>query len=780
MRKLFLTILISCIILNFCLPSIFAQVEEVPLKSPASVVKLVTAIEVEGNKSISTNKIISKMKTRISSPYQENIISDDLKRLYLLGFFSDIKIDTEDYKEGVKIIVRVVERPIIEKVELFGIRRLTARQESLKQELKTRESQHLDYPSLAEDVRTLKKMYEKKGFSDVTISHQVDIDKETNKAKVKFTVSEGRKVRIKNIFVEGNLSFLDRRILRLIKTKRAWLLNAGILKDDVLAEDMERIKAFYRKEGFTDVEVDFETKSDERKAYLLYITIKIKEGKRYLVGNISIQGNNDLSKDLILARLEHCVPGKVFSQEALKEDIANIQSLYFDKGYISNQIQEATSLNPYTTRVDIVYNIAENEITYVNKIRVVGNVKTKDVVVRRELRIYPGDRFDGDKLKRSKERLQNLGFFEEVGYDAKDTEVPNKKDLVVEVKESKTGAFSFGGGYSTVDQFVGFVEIEQKNFDWRNFPYFTGAGQNLTLRASFGSVSSGFDLSFTEPWIFDYPVSFGFDLYKRQHEREEDIGYGYDQDITGGDIRLGTEVSEYLRANLVYRYDNIKIADVAIEASSDLKSEEGKNVISSLRPGITFDTRDNVFYPRKGNLFSSSLEWAGGPFAGDKEFWKYYGVASQYFPLFKNSALEFKARIGLADVYSTTEKVPIYERFFAGGASTVRGYEERSLGPIDSASKDPLGGESMLVGNIEYTHPVLDFLKAAVFYDIGNVWGKMNDLGSSGLKSSVGLGFRIKTPIGPIKLDYGIPLDKAPGEDDTKSGRFHFSAGHAF
>ncbi|MFH1354630.1 MAG: outer membrane protein assembly factor BamA [Candidatus Omnitrophota bacterium] len=783
MRKIFLTALISYIILNAYLPSVFAQEvqeEETALRSSVPEVKLVTAIEVEGNKLISTNKIISKMKTRISSPYQENIVSDDLKRLYLLGFFSDIKIDTEDYKEGVKIIVRVAERPIIEKVELFGIRRLTARQESLKQELKTRESQYLDYPSLAEDVRTLKKMYEKKGFSDVTINHQVDIDKENNKAKVKFVISEGKKARIKNIFVEGNLSFLDRRILRLIKTKRAWLLNAGILKEDVFAEDMERIRAFYRKEGFTDVEVEYEIKSDERKTYLLYITIKIKEGKRYLVGNISIEGNKDLSQDLILARLEHCVPGKVFSQEALKEDIANIQSLYFDKGYISNQIEEATSLNPYTTRVDIIYNIAENEIAYVNKIKVVGNVKTKDVVVRRELRIYPGDRFDGDKLKRSKERLQNLGFFEEVGYDAKDTDVPNKKDLVVEVKESKTGAFSFGGGYSTVDQFVGFVEIEQKNFDWKNFPYFTGAGQNLTLRASFGSVSSGFDLSFTEPWVFDYPVSFGFDLYKRQHEREEDVGYGYDQDITGGDIRLGTEVSEYLRANLVYRYDNIKIADVAIEASSDLKSEEGKNVISSLRPGITFDTRDNVFYPRKGNLFSSSLEWAGGPFSGDKEFWKYYGTAVQYFPLFQNSALEFKARAGLADVYSTTEKVPIYERFFAGGASTVRGYEERSLGPIDSASKDPLGGESMLVGNIEYTHPVFDFLKAAVFYDIGNVWGKMNDIGSSGLKSSVGLGFRIKTPIGPIKLDYGIPLDKAPGEDDTKSGRFHFSAGQSF
>jgi len=742
--------------------------------------KTVTAIEVKGNKAISSNTVVSKMKTRIGSPYLENVISDDLKRLYLLGFFSDIKIDTQDYKDGIKVIITVVERPIIERITFSGIRRITMKDEKLKELLKSKETQYLDYPNLAEDVRALKKMYEKMGYSNTEIDYQVDINKENNKAKIQFKVVESRKVRIKNILLEGNKAFSAQKILRLIKTKRTWFFNAGVLKDDVLKEDVERLKAFYRKAGFTDVAVDYEVRTDPKKAYLLYITIKIQEGKKYLVGNVILQGNKDIAEKEILSRLNECLPGKVFNQEALKQDIANMQGLYFDRGYISCQVQEATSVNSYTGRVDITYNIAENEIAYVDKIKIRGNVKTRDMVIRRELRIRPGDKFDGEKLRRSKERLQNLGFFDEISYDTQETPAPDKKDLVVEVKETKTGAFSFGGGYSTVDELVGFMEIEQKNFDWRNFPYFTGAGQDLRFRASFGTLSSGFDLSFTEPWVFDYPVSFGFDLYKRTHKREADVGYGYDEDVTGGDVRLGKEISEYVKADLMYRHDQIEITNISLDASADLTKEYGKHTISSITPGLTFDSRDNVFDTHKGDLLTGSFEWAGGALGGDKDYWKFFGRLSHYFPLPRGSTLEFRARAGMGESYSNSERIPIYERFFAGGAYTVRGYEERKVGPIDPISKDPLGGESMLIGNIEYTYPLLSFLKLAAFYDTGNVWSKMSDIGSGGFKSSFGLGARIKTPIGPIMLDYGIPLNKEPGEDQKSSGRFHFSASHGF
>lgn len=785
MRRLIPVLLIAFLALS-AFSSIFA--EENP-QDPA-VLKNVTAIEVTGNKAISTNVIVSKMKTRIGSAYRENIISDDLKRLYLLGFFSDIKIDTKDYKDGLKVIVSVVERPIIEKITFSGMNIITMKDDKLKQQLKSRESQYLDYPSLVEDVRVLEKIYEKKGYSQADITYKVDLDAQNNKAKIEFVAVEGRKVRIKNIIISGNKSFSSGRILKLLKTKRAWFFNAGVLKDEVITEDIARIKSFYQREGFTDVVVDYEVKPDAKKAYLLFITIRINEGRKYLVGSVIVKGNKDISEKEIISRLTDCIPGKVFSQEAMKKDITSIQGLYFDRGYISAQVQESTIINSDSSRVDITYTITENQVVYVDKIKIRGNIKTKDVVIRREMRIHPGEKFDGEKLRRSKERLTNLGYFDEVSYDTEDTKKPDQKDLVVDVKETKTGSFSFGGGYSTVDQFVGFVEVEQKNFDWRNWPYFTGAGQTLKARASIGNLSNGFDLSFTEPWMFDYPVSFGFDLYRRTHDRNDETGYGYNEIVTGGDLRLGKELSEYLRGDLVYRLDQIDISNLAATNSQDLIDEAAGSpyLVSVITPSLTYDSRDNVFDTRKGNLLTGAFDFAG--LGGDKSYLKFFGRASHYFPMPRGAVLELRGRIGLANPYGNTEKMPISERFFAGGAYTIRGYEERKVGPVDS-NLDPLGGASLAVGNIEYTYPLFSFLKVAAFYDVGNVWEKMGDifssqdgtggLNSGGLKSGIGLGLRIKTPIGPIMLDYGIPMDKQSGESAKKSsGRFHFSASHGF
>jgi len=750
---------------------------------------VVTAVEIKGNTSVSTTSILSKLKTRTGAPYAENISSDDLKRLYLLGFFEDIQIDTEPFKGGVKVVITVRERPVIEKLAFKGFRRVKIRKiekegagfgMSADKQLRTKEGGSLDDAALSEDVRTIGEWYEKAGYPDAQVSYDVQTDPQTNKITVTFTSVEGKRARIANVYVEGNTAFKDRRIVKLMKSKRAWLFNRGVLKEETLSEDMERVAAFYRKNGYADVTVDYDTKSTDRKARLLYITVNVTEGRQYHVGTVEIKGNQDIGRDLIMKELKDAAPASVFSQEGVRQDIARVQSLYFDKGYISAVVQETVSLNPDTGKVDVAYAIQENEIAYVNRINMRGNVKTKDIVIRRELRIHPGDRFDGTKLKRSRERLQNLGYFEEINYDIEDTDDPAKKDLVVDVKEAKTGAFSFGGGYSTVEEFVGFIEVQQKNFDWKNFPYFTGAGQDLKARASFGTVSQGFDLSFTEPWLFDYPVSFGFDLYKRSRERESDLGYGYDEDVTGGDLRLGKELSEYVRGGLTYRYEEIEITNISETATQDLKDEEGSNTISSLTPSLTYDSRDNVFDTHSGDVLSASLETAGGVFGGDKDFWKVFCRGSHFFPLFRQSSLEARLRVGVADTYGSTERVPIYDRFFAGGAYSIRGYEERVIGPLDAVSEDPLGGESMVIGNIEYTYPLLEFLKVAAFYDTGNVWAKAGDIGSDKLFSSVGLGVRIKTPIGPIMLDYGIPLDTAPGEEDPGNGKFHFSASHGF
>lgn len=766
LQKYFLVVLALC---GFA-QAAFAQASE-----PAS--KNVTAITVTGNKSISESTVVSKLKSRIGSPYLENVVSDDLKRLYLTGYFADVKMDTEAYKDGLKIIITVKERPIIEKVT-FGGKRRAISDAKLKDTIKSKNGQYLDYPTLGMDAKAIKGLYEKKGYGRAEVAESAKVDEATNKAVVNFQVEEGKRQRVRRIFVEGNLHYSDARIIKLMKTRRAWTFNPGVLKEDVLKEDVERVKTFYQNNGYIDVQAEVKTAFDPSGRFI-YITFTIVEGARYYVGAIDIKGNNDIPLDEIKLKVTEIVPGKVYSPEGLKKDTSSIQGLYFDKGYISASCNATTSLGA-EGKVDVVFSIIENQIAYVNKIKVRGNVKTRDVVIRREMRLKPGERFDGDKLRRSKERLQNLGFFESVSYDIEDTDEPAKKDLIVDVKESKTGMFSFGGGYSTVDQLVGFIEIEQKNFDWKNWPYFTGAGQDIKLRTSFGSLTQAYELSFTEPWLFDYPVSFGFDLYKRSHERESDTGYGYDEEVTGGDIRFGKELSEYLKGNFTYRYDQIKISDVSSTASADLKAEEGSNTVSSTEYGLTYDSRDNVFNPTKGDLATTSLQVAGGPFGGDKNFWKSFSRYSHYVPLWHGSSLEMRGRLGYGQAYGDSEKIPIYERFFAGGAYSVRGYRERKIGPVDVSSGDPVGGESVVIGNLEYTYPLLDFLRLAAFYDIGNVWAKGNDIGTDGYKAGAGIGFRLKTPIGPIMLDYGVPLNKESGEEDKGGGRFHFSMSQSF
>lgn len=770
--RLRLTFLIAALL--FVSSPLVSGQEEAKGKEAVSP-KTIKSVEIKGNKAISTPTIVAKLKTRAGQLYYPQTARDDIKRLFETGFFADISLDVEDVEGGVKVIFKVEERPIIEDISFEGNRSL--RKEALLRKMKSKPGQYMNLAVLKDDIALLKKEYEKRGLPEAEITYSSDINKDTSKARIKISVQEGKQVRIKRIYVDGNLHFPDGAIKGLIKTKQKWLFNAGLYKEEEFNDDLERIKEFYRRHGFLDASADYRIDYDDKG--FLYIRILIDEGKSYSVGSVTFKGNEKFADKELFSEIKAAPVGGVFTYDALAQDVANLQGFYFGKGYIYAQIQESSSLDTQAGTVAVTYNITENDIVYVDRIEIRGNIKTKDKVIRRELRIKPGERFDGDKLKRSKERLYNLGFFEEVNYDTEPGTRPESRNLVVDVKEAKTGSFSFGGGYSSIDQFVGFVEIEQKNFDWQNWKTFTGAGQDLKLRAELGTVRENFELSFTEPWWFDRPLSFGFDLYRRTHDKNQDVGYGYLEKRTGGDLRLGKEFNEYIKGGVVYRLEEVDISGVSDFATPDLLAEQGKNLISSMEFSLTRDTTDNVFNPSRGLVLSGSYEIAGGPVGGDKKFNRLFGLASQYFPMFGKNVLQLQGRAGIITPFGGQEKVPIYERYYAGGANTIRGYEERSVGPIDPITSDPLGGESLCVFNIEYTVPLLDFLKGAVFVDSGNVWSQASDFGRGGFKTGVGFGVRIKTPIGPLKLDYGIPLNKQPGKEG-KQGRFHFSMSHGF
>lgn len=755
-------------------PAVTEQKTEPP-SSAGVLKKIVKDVEVKGNKTIGIATILAKIKTRVGQEYLQSVVSDDIKRLYNTGYFSDVSVDRVDVEGGFKVTFEVAEKPLIEKISFSKTRYYKAG--ALLSKIKSKKGKFLDSKTLNDDIRTIEELYVKKGMTQVKVNVETEKDELSNKVNVHFVVNEGSRIKVKRIVVEGAETFPRKRILKIIKTRSAWLFNPGLLKSEILDEDMERIKSFYEKEGFIDAGAGYET--EELNESLRILKINVHEGKRYYVEKIAVVGNDVVSADQVLDAMKEIKVKGVFSREKLTVDLSNIRSLYFDKGYIFANVRESTSLNAENGKVEVRLDVEEGSLAYINRIKIQGNERTRDIVIRRELRLFPGDQFDGSKLRRSKERLRNLGYFEDVAYDIEDTDIPDKKDLVVQVKEAKTGSFSFGGGYSTIDQLVGFVEIEQKNFDFTNWPTFTGGGQDLSLRLETGSTRSNTRLSFTEPWFFDYPVSAGFDAYISERERERDVGYAYDEKRVGGDLRLGKRFSDFVSGGVTYRRENITIGNFEDNVTADLLAEEGKNTVSSLGFNLSRDSRDSVFNPTKGLFLSGGIDVAGGVLGGDKDFYRLSTRNSYNVPLIFNSVLEFSLKTGIVDAYGDSSKVPIFERFFAGGARSIRGYDERQVGPVDPVNNDPVGGEAMVVGNIEYTVPVIEFIKLAVFFDSGNVWEKVKDFGQGEYLSGTGFGLRVKTPIGPVNLDYGIPLNKQPGDED-RSGKFYFSVSRGF
>lgn len=737
--------------------------------------KDVKSIEIVGNKTISIATILSKIKTRVGQKYIQEVISDDLKRLYNTGYFSDVRVDRKEMDGGFKVIIYVDEKPIVEEVTFSKTRYYHAK--VLKKKIKTEAGKFLDNKILKDDENTIKELYAKKGLTKVEVQVESFVDEVTNKASLHFVIREGYQMRVKKINILGNSAYKDGRLLKVMKTRYKWLFNSGYLKEDVLQEDMDRVTSFYEQQGYIDAKANYRVESLYQGWVEVYV--QIEEGKRYYVGNIVLSGNKIVSNKEILGSMKDIQTGNVFSRKKLSDDISNIRTLYFDKGYIFANVTDSSSLNPKTGEVELKLNVFEGGLAYIERIKIQGNTRTRDTVVRRELKLYPGDRFDGSKLRRTKEKLTDLGYFEDISFDIEDTNTPDRKDLVIQVKEAKTGTFSFGGGFSTVDQVIGFVEVEQKNFDFTNWPTFTGGGQRLALRAETGSTRNNLLLSFTEPWWFDYPVSFGFDAYRKQRTRERNIGYAYDELRIGGVLRLGKQLNEYLSAGVSYRNESVKISNMEDDVSNDLKEELGKNNLSVLGFNVERNTLDSNISPTKGLVLGSLLDVAGGPVGGDRDFYRLQGYSNYYVPLRFNTVMSFSLKAGIADAYNNSEKVPIFERFFAGGARTIRGYDERKVGPLDPVNNDPIGGESMIVGSVEYTIPLIDFIKMALFYDVGNVWAKSSKIGTGGLKSGTGLGVRIKTPIGPMNLDYGYPLNKEPGEEG-KSGKFYFSVSRGF
>ncbi|MDD4294373.1 MAG: outer membrane protein assembly factor BamA [Candidatus Omnitrophica bacterium] len=734
---------------------------------------VVEKVEIKGNAIISNAKIFSNISSRAGQIYNENFINSDQKKLMSTGFFEYVNVEKEEIDNGVVITFVVKEKPVLDKLIIDGARAIHVKK--IQKKIDIKEGSFIDEYNVKETIKKIKDLYVSKGFTQVQITYKIEPLKD-NKVDVRILIKENTVLKVRKVTVRGNKEVRTKNILKLLKTKKAWMLNRGVFNEDTLEDDVKRVRDYYRSIGYSDAMVSMDV-SDIRKG--VEVIVNVTEGKRYYIGNIEIRGNEviglqELTEAMTLSGDD------VFSEMKVYENSSIIRGSYMDKGYVFASVNSFNVYNKETEKIDLIFDITENKVAYVEEIKIQGNTRTRDKIIRRELRIYPGEKYDGAQVRKSKQRLDNLGFFKEVMVKTEPGSESNLIDLVFDVKEEKTGQFGFGGGYSSIDSLIGFIELRQRNFDYKNWKNFTGGGQDLSLYFSTGSVSKKYQLSFTNPWIYDRPISFGFDFYRKGHSKDDDVGYGYDEDVMGGDLRLGREFNDQVRGTVAYRYETVDISDVDRPASAALLDEEGETALSSTEFSLSYDTRDNVFSPRKGLYFSNSFDFFGKALGGDRDFFKVFSRLSLYFPMFNESVLELRARGGFAKTFGDTETIPLYKRFYAGGAATIRGYSERSVGPMDEQTEDPIGGERVFIGNIEYTYPLADFLKVASFFDIGKVWGgETTDVVAAGIKSSIGCGLRVKTPIGPVSIDYGWPLDLEPGED-SKEGRLHFNISHGF
>jgi outer membrane protein insertion porin family len=554
------------------------------------------------------------------------------------------------------------------------------------------------------------------------------------------------------------------------KTPISFLDKSGRLDEIQLEQDLDKLREFYQNHGYIDVEIK-EARRERTEKGPMIITIVIVEGPQYHVRKLSISGYQAAREDKIRALLK-MKEGSVYSPKQLRDDAKAVADAYGSAGYVDLVVlPEGTPAGP--AQIDVHYNIEEGVRSFVNRINIEGNTRTKDKVIRREVLVAPGDVFNTVRVDVTKKRLENLGYFAKVETYPEETDVPGRKDLTILLQEKRTGSLSFGGGFSTVDKLVGFAELTQGNFDLFNWPSFTGGGQKFRLRVQYGTQRKDFILTVTEPYFLDRRLALTGQAFYTEANYLSNV---YDQRNYGFTLDARKPLNAYTYLTLGYTVQDVDIFNVAASASDFIQSQQGSTLESKVFSSITFDSRDNPLLSRRGRRITFSPFITGGFLGGDVQVYGLDLEGSQYFHLPWDLILLINGEVATATQWGNGTDVPIFERLFLGGSNNLRGFPFREVGPQDQ-SGEPIGGKSMARTTVEVTFPIIEKARGAIFYDTGFVNSSAWSFGLNHLASDIGVGLRLDLPIGPLRLDYGYPLQR---DGYHGGGHFNFSVGYQF
>jgi outer membrane protein insertion porin family len=713
-------------------------------------------LTVEGNRRVQEAVILGRVRSTIGAPFNPSQLSEDVRAVFALGFFDDVQLKIEDFEGGVKVSFVVIERPFVRDVDFVGNKHVSTNDLQDKIDLKLGSVYN---PVDVQRARErMKDFYEGEGYFEVQITP--DIEKFTDgDVKVVFTINEGRQMKIERIVIRGNKGLTEKEIKRIMTTQeRQYFILRGTVQRQRLDEDVERILQLYNDHGYIQARVESHDITVDSAKARVTITIVVVEGSQHRVASVAFTGIS-LLPEAEIQRQVKLKAGDVFSRSLLRESVKGVEDLYSTIGRASAEVNPKLDVQA-ESRMAIVFEITEGPTVYVERINIAGNVRSQDKILRRELQMAEGDIFTLQKLQRSKQRLTNLGYFEKVEVNTAPGTDKTKIVVNVDVTERPTGMFSIGGGYSSQDGAIGTIDLSQNNF--------LGRGWLASVKIRAGADVQQGSISFTEPWLFDRPLSAGFDLFSTQRQFIE-----YDYDTVGLGLRMSHPFEEFWRWHLGYRLTLDEVLNLRISDDEFLRDERGQHVTSLVSAAVTRDSRDSIQTPSKGGQLTFATEVAG--LGGDNHYVKSSATATYFRPIWLGHILSGRIEgaygFGLGD-----ERLPVFERFYLGGPNSIRSFKARQISPIDEMGTR-IGGTSEVLGNIEYIVPLPFDIRVAAFFDIGNVYGFRTKFDLTDLREAAGAGVRWVSPFGPIRVDYGINLDRRKGED---FGAIQFSVGSPF
>jgi outer membrane protein insertion porin family len=719
-------------------------------------------ITVLGNAKIEEGVIRGVIKSREGSPLSVEQVREDLKSIFNTGYFSDVQVDIKSSPQGKEIIFIVVEKPSIKEIYIAGNQKIKL--EDIKEKISLPLRSIVNLAKVQENVEAIRKLYFSKGYYGVKIEYRVEY-LDTNEAVVRFQITEGPKGRVSKIIFNGN-RHIDSSDLKKVMLTKQWNLfsiitQTGILDEDVLKNDIQILGAYYIDHGFLDVKVS-EPKIDLRNPKRIRIEIGIEEGPQYHIAAIDFRGENLTNRENLF-KIIKIKRGEIYSNSAIRRDINALTEHFANQGYAYVEVIPETSVDSKNLIVNLTFEIDKKKRVYIEKIQISGNIKSRDKVVRREVRLAEGELYSAAKLSRSTARLRRTGYFKGVDLTTSRGSSDDKINVDLRVEEAATGALSFGMGYSNVEGVVGVVSLSDRNL--------LGLGYQGSLSFKLGSVTQDYRLSFTDPYFLGHPYSAGFDLYRQENSMFDTYSYT----INGGDLRFGKELTETIRADLMYKLETVDVFDVALDADRAVKEARGKTTTSALSVTFSRDTRDDYFAPSRGSRNSVFIQNAGWILGGDNDFVKGSMETNWYFPAPLKTVLNLKGRFGIIHPYGGTE-VPVYEKFYVGGIQTVRGFDYGKAGPVD-LEDNPLGADKMVVLTSELIFPLAREigLRGAVFFDYGKGFNQWNDM--TPLRQGAGIGIRWFSPFGPLQIDIGWNLSPKSGE---KGHVIDFAGGTVF